>query len=115
MSGAQTFPPVGSPKENAAVAAAGSVNALQANLAAVGSPLAESLTPKPLVQSRTLWATLATLALSYACAKYGLALDADQQAGLITVAVMAETTIMRALTRAPIAGVLSVSSNAQKG
>ena len=95
-------------EENAAVAGASSVALLQSNLAAIGSPLAASLTPKPLVASRTLWVTLATLALSYACAKYGLALDADQQAGLITVAVMAETTVMRAITRAPIGGVLTV-------
>jgi hypothetical protein len=108
MSGTQVFPPVGTAAENAAIAAAGSLAALQANLTAAGSPLAGSITPKPLVQSRTIWVTLATLILSWACARYGLALDPDAQAGAVGAAVMVATAVMRAITRAPIAGVLTV-------
>lgn len=72
---------------------------------AVDPSLAESISGKALIQSKTPWGTLAAAIIGWAVARYGLGWDqnvVDLTAGLF---VLAGSYVMRYVTKARITGI----------
>lgn len=69
--------------------------------------LAASLTGKALIASKTVWGTLAAMLVSWAVTRWGLGWDADTCAEVSGVLVMAATAGLRAITKAPVTGVVT--------
>jgi hypothetical protein len=68
---------------------------------------AAALKGKALIASKSVWGTLATMGLSWAAGRYGLALDADAAAMVSGALVMITTTVMRLITAGPITGIVN--------
>ena len=92
---------------NDAVAAAKSLPNLIANLYAVDPALATQLESKPLLASKTPWGTLGAGAVAWVSSRYGFGFD-ETTCGLVSgAAVLLGSYVLRALTKQPIAGVLT--------
>ena len=92
---------------NEAIAAAKSLPNLVANLYALDPALATQLESKPLLASKTPWGTLAAGVIAWISSRYGFGFD-ETTCGLLSgVAVLIGSYVMRALTKQPIAGVLT--------
>ena len=92
---------------NDAIAAAKSLPNLIANLYALDPALATQLETKPLLASRTPWGTLAAGIVAWLSTRYGFGFDETTCSLLSGIAVLIGSYTMRALTRQPIAGVLT--------
>ena len=79
------------------------VSELIAQLQAANPVLAEQLTAKPLLASRTPWGVLASYALGVGLARYGLALDPTTTQVVAGGFVLAGSYAMRSITRRPVA------------
>lgn len=89
---------------NKAIAAAQDVPTLIKGLQAANPALAEQLTGKPLLASRTPWGTLAVAGVSWLASRYGLGWDDTTCAVVAGAGVLAGAYAMRAITTSPIAG-----------
>ncbi len=69
--------------------------------------LAASLTGKALLASKTVWGTLAAMVVSWAVTRWGLGWDADTCAEVSGVLVMGATAGLRAITKAPVTGIVT--------
>jgi hypothetical protein len=74
----------------------------------VDPQLAESLTEKALIWSKTVWATPVSLVVSWVVSHYALGWDADTSALVTGVVTWGVVTGVRYISRAPIGGILSV-------
>ncbi len=92
---------------NEAIAAAKSLPNLIANLYALDPALATQLETKPLLASKTPWGTLAAGVIAWVSSRYGFGFD-ETTCGLLSgMAVLLGSYAMRAVTKQPIAGVLT--------
>lgn len=89
-----------------AVAVSQDMKGLMENLRLANPALAESMTAKPLMASKTPWGTLAAGGIAWLSSRYGLGLDAEMCALLSGIAVLAGSYAMRYITTSPIAGVI---------
>lgn len=87
---------------DSAVAAAQNLPDLVANLEAVDPTLAEQLTAKPLLASRTPWGTLLCAVVAWVSARYGIGLDPNATALVAGMGVLAGSYAMRYVTRRPV-------------
>ena len=87
---------------DSAVAAAQSLPDLVGKLETVAPALAEQLTSKPLLASRTPWGTLLGAGVAWASARYGLGLDPNATALVAGMGVLAGSYAMRYVTRRPV-------------
>ena len=82
--------------------------------ASVADPdLAAKFTGKALLASKTVWGTLATMAVSWAVTKYGLNWDAETSAEVSGALVMLATTLLRCISDGPITGVVNAATPTQ--
>jgi len=80
-------------------------------LAHVNDPqLAASLTEKPLLYSRTIWAPPIVALITVLAARYGLDLDGQTTAIIAGGLIWATTVAIRVVTRSPIGSVLPVTT-----
>ena len=94
---------------NDAVAGAKSLPGLISNLQALDPALATQLEAKPLLFSKTPWGTLAAGLIGWASARYGLGLDANTTALIAGLCVLAGSYAMRAVTKQPTSGLVTVT------
>lgn len=88
------------------IADAKSLPDLVSRATAADPQLAQSLTAKALVQSKTVWGTAAMMVLSWAVGRYGLGWSPDFCALVAGLLTMGATAALRAVTRSPIGGIL---------
>ena len=92
------------PAVNQAIAAAHDLPSLISELNAVDPALATQIEGKALIASKTPWGTLAAAVVAWAAARYGLGWDADTDALVAGLGLVAGSFAMRAITTSPIAG-----------
>ncbi len=93
---------------NGAVAGARSLPGLITNLQSIDPTLATQLTAKPLLASKSPWGTLAAGAVGWLSARYGLGLDDTTTALIAGLCVLAGSYAMRAITKQPTSGLVTV-------
>ena len=92
---------------NDAVAAARSLPNFIANLYAIDPALATQLESKPLLASKSPWGTLGAGLVAWLSSRYGFGFD-ETTCGLVSgVAVLLGSYVMRAITKQPIAGIIT--------
>ena len=91
---------------DAAVAAAKDLPDLVHKLDKVAPDLAQQLTGKALLASKTPWGTLLTALIAYAAAKYGLGWDQSTDELVAGVGLLIGAYAMRWVTTSPISGIL---------
>ena len=89
---------------NQAVAAASNLPQLVAGLAAVDPALAEQLTGKAMIGSRSIYAPVATAGVTWLVGRFGLAWDPNTCALVSGLAVFAASVLFRKITNSPITG-----------
>lgn len=92
---------------NAAVAAASSFPGFVANLERASPDLAKEFESKPLIYSKTVWGVVLTYAIGLLSTRLGLGLDEHTSELVTGVVLLAVTAALRAVTRRPIAGIVS--------
>lgn len=93
---------------NAAVGAASSFPGFVANLERTSPDLARQFESKPLLYSKSVWGVMLTYAIGLLSTRLGLGLD-EHTAELVTgVVLLVVTAALRAVTRRPIAGIVTV-------
>jgi hypothetical protein len=76
--------------------------------------LAEQLTGKALVYSRTVWGTPIVMVVSWAASRYALGWDPATCSAVAGALTWAAVIALRAITKAPISGVLTPSTTGPK-
>jgi hypothetical protein len=89
---------------NKAIALAQDVPTLVAGLEQINPKLAEQITGKALINSRSPWGTLAAGAVGWAASHYGLGWDEGTASAIGGAAVLLGSYAMRAITSSPITG-----------
>lgn len=92
---------------NAIIAQARDLPELIEKAKAVDPKLAESLTSKGLLASKSTWGPVASLAVSWVVTKYALGWDSNTCELVSGAIVLAVSAVLRALTRSPIGGLFS--------
>lgn len=93
---------------NAAIRAAQDVPSLVANIKAVDPGLADQLTDKALVYSKTPWGTLAVAGVSWLASRYGLGWSPEVCALVGALGLLVGSYTMRYVSSSPIGGLFSV-------
>lgn len=70
--------------------------------------LAQALTGKALVASKTLWGNIVGLLVSWAVTRYGLGWSPDTSALVTGLIVIATTAALRAISSGPITGLFKI-------
>jgi hypothetical protein len=94
------------------VAAARSMPELIASAQAMDPALAEQLTGKALVYSKTVWGTPIVMVVSWAASRYALGWDPATCSAVAGAITWGAVIVLRSITRAPIVGVLTVPTPA---
>lgn len=68
--------------------------------------LFKKLSEKPLVASKTVWGTAATMLVAWGVTKWGLDLDANEQEAVTDVAVMGVVAFLRYISVGSISGLV---------
>ena len=94
------------------IARATGFNSLVRAAQAYDPALAEKLTTKAAIYSKTNWAVPLSLLIAFAASHYGFALDTDATALIICAVGTITTWVMRRLSTGAVAGVVSVPNPA---
>ncbi len=86
------------------IADARSLPDLIAKAKQVDPQLAQQLTEKPLIASKTVWGTALTMGVSWAATRYGLGWDANTCALVSGLLVLGTSAAIRRITAGPIKG-----------
>jgi hypothetical protein len=97
---------------NTAVADAKSLPQLITTLQTVSPALAQQLTGKSALLSKTPWGTTLITLIAYASSRFGLGWDQDTCALVALLAVFIGSAIMRLFTKAPITSILPAATPA---
>lgn len=90
--------------ETSAIKAAQDLPDLLAKLQAVDSPLADQITGKSLVASKTPVVTLLVTGIAWVSAKYGLGWDESTDTAIAGAALLVASYVMRFISTTPITG-----------
>jgi hypothetical protein len=93
------------PNRDAAIRAAQSLPELVENLRAVDPALAQQITGKTLIASKSPWGTFAVAAVAYLSSKYGLGWSEGVDELVAGGGILLGAYLMRLVTSAPIAGI----------
>lgn len=109
------FPPNATAAEAAAIKAAQDLPGLIAGLKAVDSPLADQLTGKGLVESKTPLVSLLVTGAAWASAKWGFGWSEEVDAEVAGMALVLISYLMRAISSVPITGLFGAKPVGGKG
>jgi hypothetical protein len=98
--------------EASAIKAAQDLPDLLAKLQAVDSPLADQITGKSLVSSKTPVVTLLVTGIAWVSARYGLGWDESTDTAIAGAALLAASYAMRFVSTTPITGLFAPKSGA---
>lgn len=111
MSGSTTTPPAPptakSENRNAVIATARDLPSLLNTARTMDPQLAESLTPKALLASKTVYGSAVSLVVGWAVTKWGLGWDADTCALVTGILTLGVTAALRTISRSPIGGLFT--------
>lgn len=88
------------------IADARSLPELVARARRVDPPLAESLTGKALIASKSVWGNILAPIVTYGVARYGLGWDSEMCNIVTGGAIVVGTVVFRLVTRSPIVGIV---------
>jgi hypothetical protein len=94
--------------QNRIVADARSMPDLIAAAKAADPALAEQLTGKALLYSRTVWGTPIVMLITWGASRYGLGWDVETCSAVAGAITWCAVVALRYVTRAPIAGIVTV-------
>lgn len=97
-----TAPITNTPAVAYAINAAKDLPSLVSNIQAVDPALAQQLTGKALIASKSVYGVIATTALTWAVTKYGLGWDANTVDAVSGAVVLVATAVFRKLSTTPI-------------